>query len=180
VVLCAAGGLPGELHKWWRVRLPGGYHAEYGFSCMGYEIAGGLGAALAMPEREVIVMVGDGSYLMLNSELATAVAMGLKPIVVLLDNGGFGCIHRLQRQTGGRPFANLRDAAAPAIDFVGHARSLGAHAEAVSALRDVPAAMARARAAGRAAMLVLRTDPDRASDAGGHWWDVPSPSGGGS
>ena len=173
VVLCAAGGLPGELHKLWRVRVPGGYHAEYGFSCMGYEIAGGLGAKLAMPERDVIVMVGDGSYLMLNSELATSVAMGVKLIVVLLDNGGFGCIHRLQQATGGRAFNNLRRAA-PAIDFVAHARSLGALAEAVE-LRELGAAVARAQAADRSSVLVLHTDPDRASTIGGHWWDVPAP-----
>lgn len=173
VVLCAAGGLPGELHKLWRVRVPGGYHAEYGFSCMGYEIAGGLGTKLAMPEREVIVMVGDGSYLMLNSELATSVAMGVKLIVVLLDNGGFGCIHRLQQATGGRPFNNLRGAA-PAIDFVAHARSLGARAEAVE-LHELGAAVARAQAADRSSVLVLHTDPDRASTIGGHWWDVPTP-----
>lgn len=178
VVLCAAGGLPGELHKLWRVRAPGGYHAEYGFSCMGYEIAGGLGAKLAMPERDVVVLVGDGSYLMLNSELATSVAMGLKLIVVLLDNGGFGCIQRLQQATGGRAFNNLRAPQAPAIDFVAHARSLGAHAEAV-ALRDLAAAVARARAADRSTVLVLRTDPDRASAIGGHWWDVPAPERGG-
>jgi 3D-(3,5/4)-trihydroxycyclohexane-1,2-dione acylhydrolase (decyclizing) len=175
VVLCAAGGLPGELHKLWRVRAPGGYHAEYGFSCMGYEIAGGLGAKLAMPERDVVVMVGDGSYLMLNSELATSVAMGLKLIVVLLDNGGFGCIHRLQQATGGQPFGNLRGSATPAIDFAAHARSLGAHAVTVDDLRGLGPAVARALAADRSTVLVLRTDPDRASTIGGHWWDVPAP-----
>src|SRR5579864_8709648 len=106
VVVCAAGGLPGELHKLWRPGAPGGYHLEYGYSCMGYEIAGGLGVKMADPDREVIVLVGDGSYLMMNSELATSVMLGLKLIVVLLDNRGFGCIDRLQRATGGESFNN--------------------------------------------------------------------------
>ncbi len=106
-VVCAAGGLPGELHKLWRPARAGGYHVEYGFSCMGYEIAGGLGVKLADPEREVVVMVGDGSYLMLNSEIATSVMLGLKLVIVVLDNRGFGCINRLQKATGGAPFNNL-------------------------------------------------------------------------
>ena len=131
IVVCAAGGLPGELHKLWRTGAPGGYHLEYGFSCMGYEIAGGLGVELAEPGREVFVLVGDGSYLMLNSELATAVMLGQKLIVVVLDNRGYGCINRLQRATGGASFNNLFDhvdhIADPAlIDFAGHARALGA------------------------------------------------------
>jgi 3D-(3,5/4)-trihydroxycyclohexane-1,2-dione acylhydrolase (decyclizing) len=96
IIVCAAGGLPGELHKLWRCREPGAYHVEYGYSCMGYEIAGGLGVKLAMPEREVWVLVGDGSYLMMNSEIATSVALGRKLNIVVLDNGGFGCIDRLQ------------------------------------------------------------------------------------
>ncbi|MCG8509027.1 MAG: 3D-(3,5/4)-trihydroxycyclohexane-1,2-dione acylhydrolase (decyclizing), partial [Rhodospirillales bacterium] len=100
VVVCAAGGLPGELHKLWRAARPNGYHLEYGYSCMGYEIAGGLGVKMALPEREVVVMVGDGSYMMMNSELATAVMMGHKIIVVLFDNQGYGCIDNLQRSTG--------------------------------------------------------------------------------
>src|SRR5579864_3525332 len=107
VVVCAAGGLPGELHKLWKAEGPGTYHLEYGYSCMGYEIAGGLGVKLADPAREVVVMVGDGSYLMMNSEIATSVAMGMKLTIVLLDNGGFGCINRLQQASGGEPFNNL-------------------------------------------------------------------------
>src|SRR3546814_13595569 len=102
----------------------------YGYSCMGYEIAGGIGVKLSEPARHVYVMVGDGSYLMLNSELATSVAMGIKLILVLLDNRGFGCINRLQAATGGAPFNNLladtRHEVLPEIDFVAHARSLGA------------------------------------------------------
>ena len=109
IVVCAAGTLPAELHKLWRTSVPGGYHMEYGYSCMGYEIAGGLGVAMAKPDREVIVMVGDGSYLMMNSEIATSVMLGRKLIVVVLDNRGFGCINRLQQAVGGVPFNNLFD-----------------------------------------------------------------------
>src|SRR5699024_8595213 len=104
-VVCAAGGLPGELHKNYRTTGPGSYHVEYGFSCMGYEIAGGMGVKMASPERDVYVTVGDGSYLMLNSELATSVMLGQKLIVVVLDNRGFGCIHRLQAATVGVDFS---------------------------------------------------------------------------
>ena len=145
VVVCAAGGLPGELHKLWRTNRPGGYHVEYGYSCMGYEVAGGLGAKMAMPDRDVYVMVGDGSYMMMNSELATAVMLGQKITVVLLDNRGFGCINRLQQGTGGRPFNNLladtRQAVMPDIDFAAHARSMGATAEKVSGIAELEAAL---------------------------------------
>ena len=127
VVVCASGGLPGELHKLWQAGAPLGYHLEYGYSCMGYEIAGGLGVKMAQPDREVVVMLGDGSYLMMNSEIATSVMLGLKLIIVVLDNRGFGCINRLQQATGGAPFNNLlRDArheVLPEIDFVAHARA---------------------------------------------------------
>ncbi len=107
ILVCAAGGLPGELHKLWPAREPGSYHLEYGYSTMGYEIAGGLGVKMARPEREVVVMVGDGSYLMMNSEIATSVMLGLRLTIVVLDNRGFGCINRLQRATGGESFNNL-------------------------------------------------------------------------
>ncbi|MHA1524404.1 MAG: 3D-(3,5/4)-trihydroxycyclohexane-1,2-dione acylhydrolase (decyclizing), partial [Alphaproteobacteria bacterium] len=127
IVVCAAGGLPGELHKLWRTGLPGGYHVEYGFSCMGYEIAGGLGVKMAQPAREVVVMVGDGSYMMANSELATSVMLGHKIILVILDNRGFGCINRLQKGVGAEPFNNLLDdarhATPSAIDFCSHAQA---------------------------------------------------------
>ena len=178
-VVCAAGGLPAELHKHWRTERPGGYHMEYGFSCMGYEIAGGLGVKLAAPGREVVVMVGDGSYLMLNSEIATTVALGMKLVIVLLDNHGFGCISRLQRGTGGAAFNNLwqddADAPVPAIDFAAHARSLGANAEKLSGLDGFPEAMHRARASGRTTVLVIDTDPVAETGVGGAWWDVPVP-----
>lgn len=175
VVVCAAGGLPGELHKLWRTHRPGGYHVEYGYSCMGYEIAGGLGVKLAEPDREVVVMVGDGSYLMLNSEIATSVAMGCKLIVVVLDNRGFGCIGRLQQGTGGAPFNNLLDDAAPRIDFAAHAASLGAASEKVVGIAALEAALARARATDRTYVVVVDTDPAISTEAGGAWWDVAVP-----
>ncbi len=180
VVVCAAGGLPGELHKLWRTAGSGGYHLEYGFSCMGYEIAGGLGVKLAHPGREVFVMVGDGSYLMMNSELQTSVMLGCKLIVTVLDNRGFGCIDRLQRACGGASFNNLlADVEAPAngswVDFAAHARSLGAHAERVAGLSELEAALSRARASERTYVVVIETDPLATTQAGGAWWDVAVP-----
>ena len=179
VVVCAAGGLPGELHKLWRASDPDAYHVEYGYSCMGYEIAGGLGVKLARPEKEVVVLVGDGSYLMLNSEIATSVALGRKLIVVVLDNGGFGCIDRLQASCGGDGYNNLLDSsyvtpdAAPPIDFAAHARSLGALAEKADGIDALTAALERARDAERTYVVVIDTDPIASTEAGGAWWDVP-------
>jgi 3D-(3,5/4)-trihydroxycyclohexane-1,2-dione acylhydrolase (decyclizing) len=175
VVVCAAGGLPGELHRLWRTRDPRGYHLEYGYSCMGYEIAGGLGAKLALPDREVFVMVGDGSYLMMNSEIATSVAMRQKIVIVLLDNHGFGCINRLQQACGSASFKNLLEPDAPAVDFAAHARSLGAHAEQVKTVADLEGALERAMLRDRTAVVVIETDPARPFPGGGAWWDVPVP-----
>ena len=180
VVVCAAGGLPGELHKLWRTQRPGGYHLEYGFSCMGYEIAGALGVRLARPDGEVFVLVGDGSYLMMNSEIQTSVMMGKKLIVTVLDNGGFGCIDRLQRATGGASFNNLLAtvhgrATAGEVNFAAHARSLGAAAETVASLADLRAALERARASDRTSVVVIETDPGATTEAGGAWWDVAVP-----
>jgi 3D-(3,5/4)-trihydroxycyclohexane-1,2-dione acylhydrolase (decyclizing) len=174
-VVCAAGGLPGELHKLWRASGPGAYHVEYGYSCMGYEIAGGLGVKMARPGREVVVMVGDGSYLMMNSEIATAVAMRLKLVVVVLDNRGFGCINRLQQACGGDEYNNLlaHDPALPPVDFAAHARSLGADACKVAGLDELKEALARAFAQDRTSVIVIDTDPRHSTAAGGAWWDVP-------
>ena len=178
-IVCAAGGLPGELHKLWRASGPGGYHLEYGFSTMGYEIAGGLGVKMARPEQEVVVMVGDGSYMMMNSELATRVMLGLKLIVVILDNRGFGCINRLQRATGGESFNNLLDDARhvvpSAIDFAAHAASMGAHAENVDSIAGLEAALTRARGSERTSVVVVDTDPAITTPEGGAWWDVAVP-----
>jgi 3D-(3,5/4)-trihydroxycyclohexane-1,2-dione acylhydrolase (decyclizing) len=179
VLVCAAGGLPGELHKLWQATDPGTYHLEYGYSCMGYEIAGGLGVKLADPSREVVVMLGDGSYLMLNSEIATSVMLGLKLTIVLLDNGGFGCIDRLQRATGNAGFNNLladaRHTTPPEIDFRAHAASLGAIAERADNLAELEAAVRRAQTAPRTTVIVIATDPRASTQAGGHWWDVAVP-----
>jgi 3D-(3,5/4)-trihydroxycyclohexane-1,2-dione acylhydrolase (decyclizing) len=179
IVVCAAGGLPGELHKLWRPGATGGYHVEYGFSCMGYEIAGGLGVKMAQPDREVIVVVGDGSYLMMNSEIATAVMLGLKLIIVINDNRGFGCINRLQKATGGAPFNNLlrdsRHERLPEVDFVAHAASLGASAVKVASIAELETAFRAARAVMVVQAIVIDTDPMQSTDAGGAWWDVAAP-----
>jgi 3D-(3,5/4)-trihydroxycyclohexane-1,2-dione acylhydrolase (decyclizing) len=174
IVVCAAGGLPGELHKLWRVHEAGTYHLEYGYSCMGYEIAGGLGVKRAAPEREVTVLVGDGSYLMMNSEIATSVQLCLKLVIVVLDNGGFGCINRLQQACGGAPFNNLFESGS-GVDFAAHAASLGALSRRVAGIAELEAALAEARAAQRTTVVVIATDPVAATREGGAWWDVAVP-----
>ena len=174
VIVCAAGGLPGELHKLWRCREPGTYHVEYGYSCMGYEIAGGLGVKLAVPDREVWVLVGDGSYLMMNSEIATSVMLHKKLNIVVLDNGGFGCIDRLQRSCGGASFNNLF-VNGSGIDFAGHAASLGAISRKVASLTELEKALPEARAERRTSVIVIATDPAASTGAGGAWWDVAVP-----
>jgi 3D-(3,5/4)-trihydroxycyclohexane-1,2-dione acylhydrolase (decyclizing) len=181
IAVCAAGTLPAELHKLWRAGHAGGYHMEYGYSCMGYEIAGGLGVKMARPECEVVVMVGDGSYLMLNSEIATSVMLGVKLIIVVLDNRGFGCIQRLQLASGGTRFNNLLGDCVPEggedvpIDFAAHARALGAGSVHVKNVAGLKAAMQAARAARRTQVLVIDTTHERTTDDGGHWWEVAIP-----
>ena len=179
VIVCAAGGLPGELHKLWTVQLAGGYHLEYGYSCMGYEIAGGLGVKMADPSRQVTIMVGDGSYLMMNSEIATSIAMGAKLVIVILDNRGFGCINRLQAATGGAPFNNLwQDSWQQndlTIDFAAHARAMGADSCHVDSIERLEAALIAARQATKTQVIVIDTDPLMSTTQGGHWWDVAVP-----
>ena len=177
IVVCAAGTLPAELHKLWRTSQPGGYHVEYGYSCMGYEIAGALGVKLARPEAEVIAMLGDGSYLMLNAEIATSVMLKCKLIVVVLDNRGYGCIQRLQLASGSPRFNNLlEDCGAPvAIDFAAHAASLGATAVHVKDIAELKTAMRAARAATATQVIVIDTTPWRTTDDGGAWWEVAIP-----
>jgi len=154
---------------------------EYGYSCMGYEIAGGLGVKMALPDREVVVMVGDGSYLMMNSEIATSVMLDAKLIVVVLDNRGYGCINRLQQSTGSAAFNNMFDDCvqgrhgAPTIDFAAHARAMGAIAEHVADIAGLEAAMERARAADRTYLISIDTDHTRTTDEGGAWWEVAIP-----
>lgn len=179
VVVCAAGGLPGELHKLWPATLPGSYHLEYGFSCMGYEIAGGIGVKMAHPDKEVVIMVGDGSYMMMNSELATSISLGKKLTIVVLDNHGFGCINRLQMATGGANFNNLwQDCAMevqPDIDFRAHAESMGVIARKVASIAELEGELETARGADRTTVLVIETDALVTTEAGGHWWDVAVP-----
>ena len=178
VVMGAAGTMPGELHKIFDAS-PGGYHMEYGFSCMGYEIAGALGLKMARPDADVVCMVGDGSYMMANSELATAVTMGIAFTVVLTDNRGFGCINRLQKATGGAPFNNLLDDSyhvnASAIDFAAHAAALGARAVKVADIAALEAAITAAKTATIPTVIVIDTDPGPGTEAGGSWWEVGVP-----
>jgi 3D-(3,5/4)-trihydroxycyclohexane-1,2-dione acylhydrolase (decyclizing) len=179
VIVNAAGGLPGELDKLWAPTVPGSYHMEYGFSCMGYEIAGGVGVKMAHPDKDVVVMVGDGSYMMLNSEIATSVSLGQKLIIVVLDNHGFGCINRLQMATGGANFNNLWQdcdmAAQPDIDFRKHAESMGAIAVKASSIGDLEAALEAAKSNNRTTVIAIETHPLITTEAGGYWWDVVVP-----
>jgi 3D-(3,5/4)-trihydroxycyclohexane-1,2-dione acylhydrolase (decyclizing) len=186
VVLTAAGGLPGELNKVWRARTVGAFDVDYGFSCMGYEVSGAWGAAFARPEVDVVALVGDGSYLMLPSDVYSTVLSGRKVIYVLCDNGGYAVIDRLQRHAGGAPFNNLLAGSrrtdpgspAPEVDFVAHAASMGAIAERVETTAELEDALRRAKLADRTTVIVIRTDPD-VWTGGDAWWQtgVPEVSG---
>jgi 3D-(3,5/4)-trihydroxycyclohexane-1,2-dione acylhydrolase (decyclizing) len=182
VVVCAAGSLPGDLHKLWRTRDAKGYHLEYGYSCMGYEVAGAVGVKMAAPDRDVYAMVGDGSWLMMSSDLVTALQEGVKITVVLIDNGGFGSIGGLSTSVGSAAFGTkyrYRGADGQLsgdrirVDFAANARSLGAHVIACRTIADLQAGLAEARGISRAAVLTIETDP--AAGVGGYesWWDVP-------
>jgi 3D-(3,5/4)-trihydroxycyclohexane-1,2-dione acylhydrolase (decyclizing) len=182
VVVCAAGSLPGDLHKLWRPRDPKSYHLEYGYSCMGYEVAGGLGVAMADASRQVTVMVGDASYLMMSQEIVTAVQERVKLTIVLIDNHGFGSIGALSESLGSMRFGceyrarggdgQLSSEVLP-IDFVTNAASLGAHAVRAAGAADLRAALAEARGREGVSVIVVETDP--AVRVGGYdsWWDVP-------
>lgn len=180
VAMCAAGTMPGALKLLWQASQ-GGYHMEYGFSCMGYEVAGAMGLKLAAPHRDVVCFVGDGSYMMANSELATAVMRKVPFTVVLTDNRGYGCINRLQRGTGGEPFNNLyKDCnieQGPQIDFVAHAASMGAHAVKAKDIADLEAHLAAAKGRDIPTVIVIDTDPMNGPGeaGGGSWWDVAVP-----
>ena len=178
VVMCAAGTMPGELHKLWKSSGPGAYHMEYGFSCMGYEIAGAMGVKMAEPHRDVICFTGDGTYMMANSELATAVMMGIDFTVIVTDNRGYGCINRLQMATGGAEFNNLLEHShhevASAIDFAKHAESMGARSVKVTTIAALEAELATRGGKG-VKVIVIDTDPYPTTEAGGYWWDVAVP-----
>jgi 3D-(3,5/4)-trihydroxycyclohexane-1,2-dione acylhydrolase (decyclizing) len=183
VVVCAAGSMPGDLHKLWRTRDPKGYHVEYGYSCMGYEIAGGLGVKLAAPDRDVFVMVGDGSYLMMAQELVTAVAENLKLIVVLVDNRGYASIGALSETVGSQRFGTqyrYRDPAADMltggdlpVDLAANAASLGADVLRAGTVEEFRVALGKAKEADRTTVVYIRTDPMKSAPDSQAWWDVP-------
>jgi 3D-(3,5/4)-trihydroxycyclohexane-1,2-dione acylhydrolase (decyclizing) len=177
-VLTAAGGLPGELTKNWRVKSPGTFDCEFGYSCMGYEIAGGWGAKMATPDADVFVLTGDGSYLMMNSDIYSSVLTGHKLIVVVCDNGGFAVINRLQNFKGGVSFNNMlsdcRVSQRVGVDFAKHAESMGAQAQTVDTIRELETAIDRAKAADRTAVIVIKTDGFTWTP-GDAWWDVGMP-----
>ena len=188
IMVCAAGSLPGDLHKLWRARHPKNYHMEYGYSCMGYEIAGGLGIKMAAPDRDVYVMVGDGSYLMMSSEIVTSIQENYKLIIVLLDNSGFKSIGALSRSLGQEGFGTRyvyprngrwpTDAAGSdvqtlPVDLAANARSLGAHVIECKTYADFVAALATVRTTDRTSVIYIQNDryvgiPDYEG-----WWDVP-------
>jgi 3D-(3,5/4)-trihydroxycyclohexane-1,2-dione acylhydrolase (decyclizing) len=176
--VAAAGGLPGELNANWHVREVGAFDCEYGFSCMGYEIAGAWGAKMALPDRDVVAWVGDGSYLMMNSDVYSTVLSGHKVIFLVCDNGGFAVIDRLQVNQGSASFNNLLVDAKVVepfrVDFVAHARAMGALAERARTLDEVRAAYRRAKSADRSTVIVVETDPHTWTE-GGAWWDVGVP-----
>jgi 3D-(3,5/4)-trihydroxycyclohexane-1,2-dione acylhydrolase (decyclizing) len=186
VVVCAAGSMPGDLHKLWRPQDPKGYHVEYGYSCMGYEIAGGLGVKMALdegddPGRQVFVMVGDGSYLMMSSELVTAVQEDVKLVVVLVQNHGFASIGALSESVGAQRFgtsyryrtASGLDGDVLPVDLAANAASLGARVLTARTAAEFRDALVRARAADTTTVVHVETDTSRPAPDGEAWWDVP-------
>jgi 3D-(3,5/4)-trihydroxycyclohexane-1,2-dione acylhydrolase (decyclizing) len=188
VVVCAAGSMPGDLHKLWRTRDPKGYHIEYGYSCMGYEIAGALGVKMAAPDREVFSMVGDGSYLMLGTEIVTAVQEGIKLIIVLVDNHGFNSIGSLSRSLGTDGFgtqyrfrkngslgldSEKDPGAVLPLDLAANAASLGAEAVGVRTVDELRGALQRAKEATRTSVIVVEVDRHEGVPTYDSWWDVP-------
>ena len=181
VLVCAAGSLPGDLHKLWQVRDSKGYHMEYGYSCMGYEIAGGLGVKMAAPDREVYVMVGDGSYLMMAQEIHTSIQEGYKLNIILLDNHGFASIGGLSEACGSAGFGtayryrsngSLSGATVP-VDFVANAISLGAVAVRANSLDELKQALIASRTSQRTTVTVVEVDREARVPGYESWWDVP-------
>jgi 3D-(3,5/4)-trihydroxycyclohexane-1,2-dione acylhydrolase (decyclizing) len=193
VVLCAAGSAPGDLHKLWRTRDPKGYHLEYGYSCMGYEIAGGLGAKMAAPEREIYVIVGDGSYLMMAQEIVTSIQEGVKLIIILINNQGYGSIGGLSRSLGIKGFGTRYlfrdeqtgilpdDTYTPSdaaerqlpVDLAANAQSLGAHVIKTQNVRDLKVALSEAKLQDRTTLIYIETDRYAGVPGYESWWDVP-------
>jgi len=177
IVICAAGSMPGDLHKLWRTRDPKGYHVEYGFSTMGYEIAGGLGVKLAAPDREVFVMVGDGSYLMMAQEIVTAVAEGIKLTIVLVQNHGYQSIGALSESVGSQRYGTKyryrgTDEKLP-VDLAANAGSLGARAIDTHTIEEFEAALREAAASDVTTVVQIHTDPMIGAPDSEAWWDVP-------
>ena len=183
VVVCAAGSMPGDLHKLWRATDPKQYHVEYGYSCMGYEIAGGLGVKLADPSREVFVLVGDGSYLMMSQEIVTAVAEGVKLIIVLVNNDGFASIGALSETVGAprfgtwyrfrNPDTGTFDGDRLPVDLAANAASLGADVIRTSTVDELRAALDKAKQSGRTTVVHIDTDALAGAPQSQAWWDVP-------
>jgi 3D-(3,5/4)-trihydroxycyclohexane-1,2-dione acylhydrolase (decyclizing) len=183
VVVCAAGSMPGDLHKLWRTRDPKGYHVEYGYSCMGYEIAGGLGIKMADPDREVFVMVGDGSYLMMAQEIVTAVQEGVKLTIVLVQNHGFQSIGALSESLGSQRFGTryryrnpqtgALDGDLLPVDLAANAASLGADVIDTATIAEFEDALRLARDADRTTVVQIQTDPLVPAPDSEAWWDVP-------
>jgi 3D-(3,5/4)-trihydroxycyclohexane-1,2-dione acylhydrolase (decyclizing) len=183
VVVCAAGSMPGDLHKLWRSRDAKSYHVEYGYSCMGYEIAGGLGVKMAAPDRDVYVMVGDGSYLMMSSELVTAVQEQIKIIIVLVQNYGFASIGGLSESVGAQRFGTAYRYRNPAtgrldggklsVDLAANAASLGVVVHRATTIDELGAALAKAKSADGPVLISIETDPLVPAPSSDSWWDVP-------
>jgi 3D-(3,5/4)-trihydroxycyclohexane-1,2-dione acylhydrolase (decyclizing) len=180
VVVCAAGSLPGDLHKLWRTRDPKGYHVEYGYSCMGYEISGGLGVKMAAPDREVYILVGDGSYLMMAQEIVTSLQEGYKLNIILLDNHGFSSIGGLSRACGNRGMGTeyryrkngMLEGGPIPVDFVANAGSLGAHAVRAQTREELRKALIEARQRQQTSVIVIETAYDQRVPGYESWWDV--------
>ena len=183
VVVCAAGSLPGDLHKLWQTGRPGGYHVEYGYSCMGYEIAGGLGVKMADPSREVYIMVGDGSFLMMSSELVTSIQEGYKLTIILVDNHGYSSIGGLSQSLGSQGFGtNYRHRRAETsqldgdpmlVDFAAITRAMGAHTVRATTYQELEAALKEVKTVPRTSVIVIETDKEARVLGYESWWDVP-------
>ncbi len=185
IIVSAAGSHPGDLHKLWRTRTPNGYHMEYGYSCMAYEIPGGLGAKMADPTREVYVLVGDGTYLMMPTEIVTSVQQGVKIIIILIDNKGFGSIGSLSRSLGMGGFGTTCHTLSASsgqldgdlfeVDYAANARSLGAHTLTAGTLLELKDALEQAKTMDRTTVIVVETDSSFQVPGYESWWDVAVP-----
>src|SRR5437868_5590759 len=181
VVVCAAGSLPGDLHKLWQTKRPGGYHVEYGYSCMGYEIAGGLGVKMADPSREVYVMVGDGSFLMMSSEIVTSIQEGFKLTIIVIDNHGYSSIGGLSQSLGSKGFGTnyqrrnsqtgQLDGGPLPVDFPAITQAMGAHSVRANNYAELEAAIEAAKSIPCTSVIVIETDKEARVPGYESWWD---------